>query len=141
MTGMIKGLLLLTTLTALAGCTTTTTSTNPSPTSNPTASPSQPERSSSRPTRSQTPQQVSEYVQSDIDSMLVRDQTSQQQVLRRFGQPHSITRSGREQYWNYTHQFRHEKRGVGGLKSLTIAFNYRGIVIDYDFQDNTFELE
>jgi outer membrane protein assembly factor BamE (lipoprotein component of BamABCDE complex) len=129
----------------MAGCTTTTTSKNPSPTGNPmgdqTRGQAQPERAPARTSRSQTPSQVSEYNQADIDRMLERGKTGQQQLLRLFGQPHSITRSGREQYWNYTHQFRDEKRGVGGLKSLTIALNYRGVVIDYDFQDNTFKLD
>lgn len=141
MTGIIKGILGLSMLLVLAGCTTTTTSTNPSPTSTPASSPTQSDRASTPSRRTQAPKQVSEYMQADIDNMLTREQTSQQQVLRLFGQPHSITRSGREQYWNYTHQFRNEREGEGGLKSLTIAFNYRGVVTDYDFQDNTFQLD
>lgn len=140
MNGIIK-IALAFIIVTLAACTTTTTSTNPSPTDRPTGRPAQPERAPARSTRVETPKQVSEYDQADIDSMLAREQTSQQQVLRLFGQPHSVTRSGREQYWNYTHQFRDEDRGVGGLKTLTIALNYQGVVIDYDFQDNTFELE
>lgn len=140
MNGIIKVSLAITILT-LAGCTTTTTSTNPSPTDRPASRPGQTERAPARTTRAEKPKQVSEFDQADIDSMLAREQTSQQQVLRLFGQPHSVTRSGREQYWNYTHQFRDEERGVGGLKTLTIALNYQGVVIDYDFQDNTFELD
>lgn len=141
MNGITRAALVLAALVLMAGCTTTTTSKNPSPTGNPASTPSQAERTPTRTSRSQTPTQVSEYNQADIDRMLEREKTGQQQILRLFGQPHSITRSGREQYWNYTHQFRDEKRGVGGLKSLTIALNYRGVVIDYDFQDNTFKLD
>ncbi|MCC5878288.1 MAG: outer membrane protein assembly factor BamE [Idiomarina sp.] len=133
----------------VAGCTTTTRSVNESPQDPqvqrqpqqqaPTTTPT---RQASRRTSTQTlsAAQMDRLVQADVDQLLQRGVTSSQQVIQVFGRPHSMTRSGEELYWNYTHQFRDERRNVGGLKSLTILFDQAGRVQDYDFQDNTFNL-
>ncbi|MBA3988469.1 outer membrane protein assembly factor BamE domain-containing protein [Aliidiomarina maris] len=132
----------------LTGCTTTTRSVNESPrdpqaqrtTSSTPSAPRQRNTSRTSPVQALTAAQMDTLSQADVDSLLVRERTSSTQVAQIFGRPHSTTRSGDELYWNYTHQFRDERRRVGGLKSLTILFDRAGRVLDYDFQDNTFDL-
>lgn len=124
--------LLCTSALVLTGCTTTTRSVNESP------------RDTSVQRIAVTPlqaQQLAALTQPDIDRLIIRNQTTTNHIVQLFGQPQSMTQSGNEQYWNYTEQFRDERRQVGGLKSLTILVNPSGLVVDYDFQDNTFSLQ
>lgn len=146
----IQTLAVLVVVTALAACTTTTRSVNESPrdpqAQRSTTTPATGQRSSRSQRSSASAQRLSSaqmdrLTQDEVDSLLVRDRTSAQQVAQIFGQPHSMTRSGDEIYWNYTHQFRDERRNVGGLKSLTILFDDNGRVLDYDFQDNSYNLQ
>lgn len=145
----IKGVALLMASFIVSACTTTTRSVNESPRDPQVQRQTQPQ-APSRQTRRRSPQQsvpqlttaqMDTLQQDDVDNLLRRGQTSSLQVAQIFGQPHSMTRSGDELYWNYTHQFRDERRHVGGLKSLTILFDQAGRVQDYDFQDNTFNLD
>lgn len=146
---LTKGAALLIASFILSACTTTTRSVNESPRDSQMQRQTQqqaPNRTTRR--RSQpenvhqlTSAQMDTLQQQEVDSLLQRGQTSSQRVAQIFGQPHSMTRSGDELYWNYTHQFRDERRNVGGLKSLTILFDNVGRVQDYDFQDNTFNLD
>ena len=147
-----KGAVLIMAGLFLSACTTTTRSVNESPRDPQTQRQQQsqqpqqqaPTRTSRRTEQSSVRQltatQMDRLEQAEVDSLLQRGQTSSQRVTQIFGQPHSMTRSGEELYWNYTHQFRDERRNVGGLKSLTILFDEAGRVRDYDFQDNTFDL-
>ena len=145
---LIKGAVLIMAGLFLSACTTTTRSVNESPRDpqtqrqqpqqqTPTRTPRRTEQSG---VRQLTAAQMDRLEQAEVDTLLQRGQTSSQRVAQIFGQPHSMTRSGDELYWNYTHQFRDERRNVGGLKSLTILFDEAGRVQDYDFQDNTFNL-
>ena len=142
----------------LAACTTTTRSVNESPRdprvqrqvgsttpqanqrSTRQAQASRRERQE-RPARRLASRQLDQLTLHQLETMLLRGQTSADQVAALFGRPHSTTRSGDEIYWNYTHQFRDERRNLGGLKSLTILFDEYGRVSDYDFQDNSFNLQ
>lgn len=146
---LAKGAALLIASFILSACTTTTRSVNESP-RDPQMQRQTQQQAPSRTTRRRsqpenvhqlTAAQMDTLQQQEVDSLLQRGQTSSQRVVQIFGQPHSMTRSGNELYWNYTHQFRDERRNVGGLKSLTILFDNVGRVQDYDFQDNTFNLD
>ena len=129
----------------VAACTTTTRSVNEVPGAGQEQSASgQVEQSSQRRGRARSDvsaQDMSQLSPSDMQQLITRDQTRSQQIVQMFGRPDSVMQSGNEQYWNYTHQFRDERRNVGGLKSLTIFFDPSGVVLDYDFQDNTFPLD
>lgn len=146
---LTKGAALLIASFILSACTTTTRSVNESP-RDPQMQRQTQQQAPSRTTRRRsqpenvhqlTSAQMDTLQQQEVDSLIQRGQTSSQRVAQIFGQPHSMTRSGDELYWNYTHQFRDERRNVGGLKSLTILFDNVGRVQDYDFQDNTFNLD
>lgn len=133
MTGKLSGAgMLVLSLLVISGCTTTTRSVHESP-----RDPGMERTSSSR----LQAQQLAALTQTDIDNLLIRNRTTTSQIVQLFGRPQSMTQSGDEQYWNYTEQFRDERRQVGGLKSLTILVNPSGLVVDYDFQDNTFSLQ
>lgn len=134
------------TLILASACTTTTRSVSESPRDPQLEQQSTTQQQPTRSTRGRSGTQLStaqmdELTQRDVDQLLTRGQTNSHQVAQIFGQPHSITRSGDELYWNYTHQFRNERRNVGGLKSLTILFDRGGRVQDYDFQDNSYNLQ
>lgn len=145
---LTKGAVLIMAGLILSACTTTTRSVNESPRDPQTQRQQQqqpaptrtPRRTEQSTVRQLTTAQMDRLEQAEVDALLQRGQTSSQRVAQIFGQPHSMTRSGDELYWNYTHQFRDERRNVGGLKSLTILFDEAGRVQDYDFQDNTFNL-
>lgn len=146
---LTKGAVLIVAGLFLSACTTTTRSVNESPRDPQTQRQQQPQQQTPTRTSRRTEQsgvrqltaaQMDRLEQAEVDTLLQRGQTSSQRVAQIFGQPHSMTRSGDELYWNYTHQFRDERRNVGGLKSLTILFDEAGRVQDYDFQDNTFNL-
>lgn len=134
-------------LASVAACTTTTRSVNESPRDpqmqRQAPSPNTTTQPSGRAQRAHrlTNAQMAQLTLSELETLLIREHTSAGQVAQIFGRPHSTTRSGDEIYWNYTHQFRDERRNVGGLKSLTILFDEYGRVSDYDFQDNSFNLQ
>lgn len=146
---LAKGAVLLIASFILSACTTTTRSVNESPRDSQMQRQTQQQAPSRTTRRRSQPENVHQLTsaqmdtlqQQEVDSLIQRGQTSSQRVAQIFGQPHSMTRSGDELYWNYTHQFRDERRNVGGLKSLTILFDNVGRVQDYDFQDNTFNLD
>ena len=140
---------------SVAACTTTTRSITesprdprvqrqvPAPTPQSTQPATQPARQHAG--RASGPQlarrQMEQLSLHDLEALLTRGHTRADQVAELFGRPHSTTRSGDEIYWNYTHQFRDERRNLGGLKSLTILFDEYGRISDYDFQDNSFNLQ
>lgn len=148
---MLRALCWVGVLVGLTACTTTTRSINESPrdpqvqrqgtVTSPSAVRSSRVPQATPSAQRLTSAQMDRLTQAEVDTLLTRDQTSAQQVALVFGQPHGMTRSGDEIYWNYTHQFRDERNNVGGLKSLTILFDERGRVLDYDFQDNRFNLQ
>ncbi|RUO31839.1 hypothetical protein CWE12_02240 [Aliidiomarina sedimenti] len=123
----------------LAACTTTTRSVNESPT-DPATSQIPGQRDSARSSAGQR-QSFDTLQQDDVDRLIIRGQTHSGQIANWFGRPHSVTRSGEEVYWNYSHQFRDEGRGQAGLKALNVLFNQSGLVVDYEFQNNTFAIE
>lgn len=139
----------------IAGCTTTTRSITESPRDPQVqrqlpASTPQSTKPATQPTRQPngrssaprlTSRQMEQLSLHELEALLTRGHTRADQVAELFGRPHSTTRSGDEIYWNYTHQFRDERRNLGGLKSLTILFDEYGRISDYDFQDNSFNLQ
>lgn len=86
-------------------------------------------------------QSLSNYDLEQIEQLLIRGQTTYHDVQRLFGQPSSVSESGRAMYWNYVYRFQDPRQGISGMKSLTIVMDGRGVVTDFDFQDNSYPLD
>ncbi|RUO25762.1 hypothetical protein CWE09_03260 [Aliidiomarina minuta] len=86
-------------------------------------------------------QNLANYGSEEVEQVLIRGQTTYHDVQQHFGQPNSVSESGRAMYWNYVYRFQDPGQGISGMKSLTIVMDGRGVVTDFDFQDNSYPLE
>lgn len=86
-------------------------------------------------------QSLASYNSEKIEQLLIRGQTTHHDIQRHFGQPSSVSESGRAMYWNYVYRFQDPEQGISGMKSLTVVMDARGVVTDFDFQDNSYPLE
>lgn len=82
--------------------------------------------------------ELAELTRQQAQQQFIPGSTRQAEVSEWFGRPGSVSQSGEQQFWNYTHREQHS--GYVEMVNLSLVFGPDGVLQDYHLEREQFEL-